>query len=85
VAGGLLAAPLSADAQPTGKVYRIGFLVTATPNETGHLLKALSEGLRERGYVEGRNVVFELRFAEGRQERLPALAAELVQRKSTSS
>ena len=74
----LLAASLAADAQPTGKVYRIGFILTATPDETGHLSKALSEGLRELGYVEGRNVVFERRFAEGRQERLPALAAELV-------
>ena len=78
LAGGLFAAPLVAAAQPTAKVYRIGFLVTATLTETGHLLKALSEGLRELGYVEGRNVVFERRFAEGRQERLPALAAELV-------
>jgi len=78
IAGGLLAAPLAAGAQPTGKVYRIGFILTATPNETGHLLKALNEGLRELGYVEGRNVVFERRYAEGRQERLPALAAELV-------
>jgi putative tryptophan/tyrosine transport system substrate-binding protein len=77
--GSLLAAPLAAAAQPVGKVYRIGFIVTATRDETGHLIKALSEGLRELGHVEGRNVVFELRFAEGRQDRLPALAAELVQ------
>ena len=55
--------------------------MTATRDETRHLIGALSEGLRELGYVEGRNVVFELRFAEGRQERLPALAAELVQLK----
>ena len=78
---GVLAVPLAADAQPTGKVYRIGFIQTAAPNEMGHLIKALDEGLRELGYVEGRNVVFERRFAEGRQERLPALAAELVQLK----
>jgi putative ABC transport system substrate-binding protein len=77
----LLAAPLAADAQPTGKVYRIGFIQTAAPNEMGHLIKALDEGLRELGYVEGRNVVFERRFAEGKQERLPALAAELVRLK----
>ena len=81
LAGGLFAAPLVAAAQPTAKVYRIGFLVTATSTETGHLFKALSEGLRELGYVEGRNVVFERRFAEGRQERLPALAVELVRLK----
>src|SRR6202171_1252388 len=60
------------------KVWRIGFILTAVPNEVGYLIKAFSEGLRELGYVEGRNVVFERRFAEGRQERLPALAAELV-------
>lgn len=77
----LLAAPLAADAQPTGKVYRIGFIQTAAPNEMWHLIKALDEGLRELGYVEGRNVVFERRFAEGKQERLPALAAELVRLK----
>jgi len=81
LAGGLFAAPLVTAAQPNAKVYRIGFLVTATSTETGHLFKALSEGLRELGYVEGRNVVFERRFAEGRQERLPALAAELVRLK----
>ena len=78
LAGGLFAVPLVTAAQPTAKVYRIGFLVTATSTETGHLFKALSAGLRELGYVEGRNVVFERRFGEGRQERLPALAAELV-------
>jgi putative tryptophan/tyrosine transport system substrate-binding protein len=82
LAGGLFAVPLVTAAQPTAKVYRIGFLVTATSTETGHLFKALSEGLRELGYVEGRNVLFERRFAEGRQERLPALAAELVRLKA---
>ena len=78
---GVLLAPVAADAQPTGKVYRIGFISGQGPNEAGHLIKALDEGLRELGYVEGRNVVFELRFAEGRQERLPALVAELVRLK----
>jgi ABC-type uncharacterized transport system substrate-binding protein len=77
----LLAAPLTAAAQQTGKVYRIGCILSAAPNETGHLIKALDEGLRELGYLEGRNVIFERRFAEGSQERLSALAAELVQLK----
>ena len=77
----LLAAPLAAEAQPTGKVFRIGFILTTAPDEVGHFFKALDEGLRKLGYVEGRNVVFERRFAEGRQERLPALATELVQLK----
>jgi ABC-type uncharacterized transport system substrate-binding protein len=77
----LLAVPLAAGAQQTGKVYRVGCILAAAPNEVGHLIKALDEGLRELGYVEGRNVVFERRFAEGRHERLPALAAELIQLK----
>ena len=78
---GLLAAPLASDAQQTGKVYRIGFILTAAREEVVHLAKALDEGLRELGYVEGQNIVFERRFAEGKQERLPALAAELVRLK----
>ena len=81
LAGGLLAAPLGVVAQQAAKIYRIGLILTGTPTETGHLIKALSDGLRELGYVEGRNVLFEKRFAEGRQERLPPLAAELVQLK----
>jgi putative tryptophan/tyrosine transport system substrate-binding protein len=81
LAGGFLAAPLAAGAQQAAKIYRIGLILTGTPTETGHLIKALSDGLRELGYVEGRNVVFEKWFAEGRQERLPPLAAELVQLK----
>src|SRR6187431_1038039 len=78
---GLLAAPLATSAQPTGKVYRIGFIATAPRNEIEHIVKALDEGLRELGYVEGQNIVFERRFAEGKQERLAALAVELVKLK----
>jgi putative ABC transport system substrate-binding protein len=74
----LPAAATTAHAQATGKVYRIGYILTVAPSEAEHLTSALDEGLRELGYVEGRNVVFERRWAEGRQERLPALAAELV-------
>jgi len=77
----MFAAPLAAGAQPNGKVYRIGFIQTAPRKEIGHLFKALDDGLRELGYVEGRNVVFERRFADGKQERLAALAVELVQLK----
>jgi putative ABC transport system substrate-binding protein len=64
--------------QSPRKVHRIGYIQTAAPHEMAHLTRALDEGLRELGYVEGRNIVFERRFAGGRQERLPALAAELV-------
>jgi ABC-type uncharacterized transport system substrate-binding protein len=73
---GLLVAPLAAEAQPPGKVYRIGFLSTDPPPARGW--DALLDGLRERGYSEGRNLVFERRFSEGKAERFPELAAELV-------
>jgi ABC-type uncharacterized transport system substrate-binding protein len=69
--------PLAAAAQPSGQVYRIGFL--STDPLPAHLWEALLDGLRERGYSEGRNLVFERRFSEGHAERFPALAAELVQ------
>ena len=74
----LLGTPLTAGAQPSGTVYRIGFILTLAPNEMQHLIKGAGGGLRELGYVEGQNLVFERRFAEGKQERLPDLAAELV-------
>src|SRR5687767_12543091 len=70
----VLAAPLAAEAQQPAKVPRIGFLGTpGTPMRESFL-----QGLRDHGYVEGRNVVIEHRFDEGKLERLPALAAELV-------
>jgi len=72
----LLAAPLATEAQPPGKVYRIGYLAPDSP--PAHLWEALLDGLRERGYLEGRNLVFERRFSEGQAERFPELAAELV-------
>jgi len=82
LAVGLLAAPLAAGAQQGGKVYRIGFLGAASPTPSYRTqLDAFRHGLRELGYEEGRNVVIESRWAQGRYERLPALAAELVQLK----
>jgi putative ABC transport system substrate-binding protein len=77
IAGGLLAAPLAAEAQQAGKVYRIGYLASnlaASPQ----LHEAFRQGLRDLGYFEGRNVAIEYRDGEGKLERLPALAAELV-------
>jgi putative tryptophan/tyrosine transport system substrate-binding protein len=74
---GLLVAPLAVDAQPPDKVYRIGYLGTDPP--LSPLWEALLDGLQERGYLEGRNLVFERRFTEGHAERFPAFAAELVQ------
>ncbi len=77
LASGLFAAPLAAEAQQAAKVPRIGFLL---PNlaASPHLLEAFRQGLRDLGYVEGRNLLIEYRDAEGKPERLPALAAELV-------
>jgi putative ABC transport system substrate-binding protein len=77
LAGGLLAAPLAAAAQQAAKIARIGWLAgNLAPSP--QLPEAFRQGLRDLGYVEGRNVVIEYRDAEGKFERLPALAAELV-------
>jgi putative ABC transport system substrate-binding protein len=78
LAGGLLPAPFAAEAQQAAKVPRIGYLA-ANLAANRHLHEAFLQGLRDLGYVEGRNVVIEHRSAEGKLvERLPALAAELV-------
>ena len=80
VSGGLLAAPLAATAQQTGKVYRIGYL-SGGSSTLPHLIDAFRQVLRELGWVEGQNLVIDYRFAEGRYDRLPDLAAELVRLK----
>jgi putative ABC transport system substrate-binding protein len=76
---GVLVVSHAVEAQPQGKVYRIGYLAAVPP--PAHLWEALLDGLRERGYDEGRNLVFERRFSEGHAERFPAFAAEMVQLK----
>jgi putative tryptophan/tyrosine transport system substrate-binding protein len=81
LAGGLLAAPLAADAQTAGKVYRIGVLEPTSMALNAANLEAFRQGLRELGYVEGRNMTIEYRSADGRSERFPDLAAELVRLK----
>ena len=83
VAGGIVAAPLAVEAQPAGKVPRIGFLVAASASDSAYagLIEAFRQGLRDLGYVEGRNIVIEYRYADGKYERLPALAAELARLK----
>ena len=77
VAVSILAAPLAAEAQQAAKIARIGYL-SLNLRGNPHTSKAFLQGLRDLGYVEGRNVVIEYRDAEGKLERLPALAAELV-------
>src|SRR5215470_8488142 len=79
--GLLLTAPLAADAQQAGKVPRIGFLSLTSPSDRPPLLDAFRQGLREVGWVEGQNIVIDYRYAEGRVDRLPDLAAELVRLK----
>ncbi len=71
--------PFAADAQQPARIARIGYLATNLINQG--LLEAFRQGLRDLGYVEGRNVVIEYRDAQGKLEPLPALAAELVELK----
>jgi putative ABC transport system substrate-binding protein len=78
VASGVLVVSLHSYAQPQGKVWRIGILETVSPELNAANLDAFQQGLRELGYVEGRNLVIEYRSADGRSERFPSLAAELV-------
>jgi len=73
----LLVAPLAAEAQTAAKVWRIGLIVVAPASP----LEALSQGLRELGYVEGQNLIVERRYSEGRAERFSEFAAELVRAK----
>ena len=75
---GLLFAPLAAEAQPPGKVWRLGYLAGTSRVPQ---IDAFIEGLRDLGYIEGHNLVLELKLAHGQLERLPDLAAELVQLK----
>ncbi len=69
------------EAQPLKKVPRVGFLIGGSASATSGRTEAFRQGLRELGYVEGKNIVIEYRYAEGKLDRLPALAAELVRLK----
>src|SRR5262250_1358992 len=77
---GLLVAPLATKAQQVGKVARIGFLAGASPG--GPYPPVFEQALRERGWIPGQNLVIVYRYAEGKYDRLPALAAELVRLES---
>jgi putative ABC transport system substrate-binding protein len=78
--GGTLATwPLAAWAQQPSRIIKIGHIESGWPSSSPNLLAAFQRRLRELGYVEGKNLFIERRYAEGREERLPQLAAELVQ------
>jgi putative tryptophan/tyrosine transport system substrate-binding protein len=74
----IVAAPLAAAAQPAEKIYRVGILSYAAPDVLQANLTTFRETLRQQGYVEGRNIAFEVRTTSGRLDALPELAAELV-------
>jgi ABC-type uncharacterized transport system substrate-binding protein len=77
----VLAVPVIAEAQQPKKVARIGFLAAVSHSANSARFEAFRQGLRELGYVEDKNIVIEWRYAEGKLDRLPALAAELVRLK----
>jgi putative ABC transport system substrate-binding protein len=78
IAGGLLAAPFGAGAQPLDKVRRIGYLDGASPSTNPALTDAFRDQMRQLGYVEGKNLVIEYRWVDGKYDRLSDLAADLV-------
>src|SRR4030095_10010314 len=77
----LLAVAVIAEAQQSTKIPRIGFLTATSLSIISARIEALRQGLRELGYVEGKNIVTEWRSAEGKLDLLPALAVELVRLK----
>jgi putative ABC transport system substrate-binding protein len=72
---------VAVEAQQAAKIPRIGYITGATPDGQAARIEAFRQGLRELGYVEGKNIVIEYRYAEGKPDRLAALAAELVRLK----
>lgn len=78
VAAMLLGVALTAGAQQPARIFRIGILISASASFFSAQVEAFRQRLREHGYVEGKNIFIEYRYAEGKLERLPDLAAELV-------
>jgi putative tryptophan/tyrosine transport system substrate-binding protein len=77
----LLAVAVIAEAQQPKQVPRVGFLVPGSPSSYSDRIEAFRQGLRELGHVEGQNIIIEYRYTEGKSDRLPGLASELVQLK----
>ena len=81
LAGGFLAAPLAAEAQPAAKIPRVGILTPGSAATTQDLFEAFRQGMRKRGYIEGHHVIFERHFGGDKPERLASAAADLVRSK----
>src|SRR2546427_11421303 len=81
LAGAVMLPPVAADAETPVKARRIGLMMSTTPVAASHIVAAFVDGLRELGHVEGKNVVFEYRWAEGKPERFAEMAADLVRQK----
>ena len=81
----LFALCFSANAQQPGKIYRIGFLDISTSSGSAGLLGTFRQEMTRLGWIEGKNIAIEYRFAEGKNDRLPELAAELVRSKGRSN
>ena len=80
-----LVAGTLADAQQPASIPRIGFLVSSTPSNYVTRLETFRQAMRELGYVEGKNITIEYRFAEGKADRMREIAAEFVSMRLTSS
>ena len=78
---GAMAVPLAVEAQPAARVWQIAFLGAESPSTNRHFLDAFRLGMRERGYVEGQNVIIEERWGEGREEQFHDLAVDLIRLK----
>jgi ABC-type uncharacterized transport system substrate-binding protein len=78
LAGALLSSPLAVEAQQVGRVRRVGYLAQNSAETSPHLLVAFRHALGEHGWVEGQNILIEVRYADGKVDRLPALVAELI-------
>ena len=76
----LFRAPLATQAQPRGRIPRLGVLEPSPQQRPAPCLPAFQQGLRDLGYLEGQNILVDYRYAEGQPDQLPALAEELVQR-----
>jgi putative tryptophan/tyrosine transport system substrate-binding protein len=81
IGAALALVPFVGEAQPAAKIYRIGFLGLTSASAYASRVEALRAGLRDLGYIEGKNIVIEVRWADGNYDRAPGLAAELVRLK----